>query len=150
MSPAVHNAGFEQIGFDGVYVPLLVNEGYESFKAFMETFVEFKGLNLSGLSITIPLKENALRYLQEKGAQIEPLALSIGGLTTIVIDRPGAEVKFRGFSSDYAAILESITDRLGIAREDLSNYRVAVLGAGGTGRTAVAALAHYGATVVVY
>jgi shikimate 5-dehydrogenase len=27
---------------------------------------------------------------------------------------------------------------------------VAVIGAGGTGRTAVAALAHYGATVVVY
>jgi len=32
----------------------------------------------------------------------------------------------------------------------LSNYRVAVIGAGGTGRTAVAALAHCGATVVVY
>jgi len=32
----------------------------------------------------------------------------------------------------------------------LADYRVAVIGAGGTGRTAVAALAHYGATVVVY
>jgi len=32
----------------------------------------------------------------------------------------------------------------------LSGYRVAVIGAGGTGRTAVAALAHYGATIVVY
>jgi len=30
------------------------------------------------------------------------------------------------------------------------SYRVAVIGAGGTGRTAVAALAHCGATVVVY
>src|SRR5690606_10769629 len=35
-------------------------------------------------------------------------------------------------------------------RSGLSGLRVAVLGAGGTGRTAVAALAHYGATVVVY
>ena len=56
----------------------------------------------------------------------------------------------RGFSSDYAAILDSITTKLGITREKLADYRVAIIGAGGTGRTAVAALAHYGATVVVY
>lgn len=150
MSPAVHNAGFDQIGFDGIYVPFLVNEGYESFKAFMETFVPFPGLDLSGLSVTIPHKENALRYLQEKNAEIEPLAASIGAVNTIVIDRPAAGTSLRGFSSDYAAILDSITARLRITREQLAGYRVAVLGAGGTGRTAVAALAHYGATVVVY
>ena len=26
MSPAIHNAGFEAVGFDGVYLPMLVNE----------------------------------------------------------------------------------------------------------------------------
>ncbi|HWE03590.1 MAG TPA: shikimate dehydrogenase [Tepidisphaeraceae bacterium] len=150
MSPAVHNAGFETVGFDGVYVPFLVNEGYESFKAFMESFISFAGLDLAGLSITIPHKENALRYLQEKGAQIEPLAATIGAVNTIVIERNNALTRLRGFSSDYAAILDSITTKLGIARERLADYRVAVIGAGGTGRTAVAALAHYGATVVVY
>jgi 3-dehydroquinate dehydratase / shikimate dehydrogenase len=67
-----------------------------------------------------------------------------------VIDRSGREPKLRGFSTDYAAILDSITSKMGITREELENYRVAVIGAGGTGRTAVAALAHYGATVVVY
>lgn len=150
MSPAIHNAGFDQIGFDGVYLPLLVNKTYESFKAFMETFVPFPGLELSGLSITIPHKENALRYLQEKNAEIEPLAAAIGAVNTIVIERPAGSVSLRGFNSDYPAILDSITAKLGIEREQLRDYRVAVLGAGGTGRTAVAALAHYGATVVVY
>jgi 3-dehydroquinate dehydratase/shikimate dehydrogenase len=150
MSPAVHNAAFDETGFDGVYVPLLVNEGYESFKAFMETFVPAAGLDLSGLSVTISHKENALRYLQEKGAEIEPLATSIGAVNTIVIERSTGDVKLRGFSSDYAAILDSITAKLGIEREALAEYRVAVIGAGGTGRTAVAALAHYGATVVIY
>jgi 3-dehydroquinate dehydratase/shikimate dehydrogenase len=150
MSPALHNAAFDQSGFDGIYVPLLVNEGYESFKAFMETFVPFEGLHLSGLSVTIPHKENALRYLREKGAEIEPLALSIGALNTIVVDRSDSSIKLRGFSSDYAAILDSITTKLGISRENLADYRVAVIGAGGTGRTAVAALAHCGATVVIY
>ena len=150
MSPAIHNAGFDQINFDGVYIPFLVNEGYESFKAFIETFVPFAGLDLSGLSVTIPHKENALRYLQEKGAGIEPLAATIGAVNTIVIDRSGTTPALRGFSSDYAAILDSITAKLEIPREKLADYRVAVIGAGGTGRTAVAALAHYGATVVVY
>jgi 3-dehydroquinate dehydratase/shikimate dehydrogenase len=150
MSPAIHNAAFDETGFDGIYLPLLVNEGYESFKAFMESFLPFDALDLSGLSITIPHKENALRYLQEKNGEIEPLAMTIGAVNTIVIDRSSGDVKLRGFSSDYAAILDSITDKLGITREKLAEYRVAVIGAGGTGRTAVAALAHYGATVVVY
>ncbi|MGN6727486.1 MAG: type I 3-dehydroquinate dehydratase [Tepidisphaeraceae bacterium] len=149
LSPAIHNAGFDSIGFDGVYVPLLVEPSYESFKAFMETFLPHEGLLLSGLSVTIPHKENALRYLKEKGATIDPLAERIGAVNTIVIDRENG-LALRGFSSDYAAILDSITAALSIRRDDLKDYRVAVLGAGGTGRTAVAALAHCGATVVVY
>jgi len=150
MSPAIHNAAFDATGYDGVYLPLLVNAGYESFKAFMETFVPFEGLHLSGLSVTIPHKQNALRYLQEQGAEIDPLAERMGAVNTIAIDRAGGTAVLRGTSTDYAAILDSITEKLGITRPELTDYRVAVLGAGGTGRTAVAALAHYGATVVVY
>src|SRR5438874_3008554 len=143
MSPAIHNAGFDAVGYDGIYLPMLVEPGWESFKAFMETFVPFEGLDLSGLSVTIPHKENALRYLTEKGAEVEELAESIGAVNTIVIDRSAGEPKLRGFNTDYAAILDSITSKMGIARDDLQNYRIAVIGAGGTGRTAVAALAHH-------
>ncbi|HTL29243.1 MAG TPA: type I 3-dehydroquinate dehydratase [Tepidisphaeraceae bacterium] len=158
MSPAIHNAAFERVGHDGVYLPMLVNAGYESFKAFMESFLAFEPLHLSGLSVTLPHKENALRYLKEKGAEVEDLAERIGAVNTIIIERTGGrltsarsvEPSLRGINTDYAAILDSITDKLGITREHLKDYRVAVIGAGGTGRTAVAALAHYGATVVVY
>jgi 3-dehydroquinate dehydratase/shikimate dehydrogenase len=150
MSPAIHNASFDCVGHDGVYLPLLVNPGYESFKAFMESFLEFKPLHLSGLSVTIPHKENALRYLKEKGAEVEPLAERIGALNTISIERVDDRLRLRGKSTDYAAILDTITSTLNITREQLKEKRIAVLGAGGTGRTAVAALAHYGATVVVY
>jgi 3-dehydroquinate dehydratase/shikimate dehydrogenase len=146
MSPAIHNAAFDHVGHDGIYLPLLVESGYESFKAFMESFIHFDGLDLAGLSITIPHKENALQYLREKKAEIEPLTMRIGAVNTIVIE--GKTV--RGFSTDYAAILDTITDALSISRQDLAGVRVAVIGAGGTGRTAVAALAHCGATVVVY
>lgn len=150
MSPAVHNAAFDETGHDGVYLPLLVNPGYESFKAFMESFVPFEGLDLSGLSVTLPHKENALKYLREKGAEVEELAERIGAVNTVVISRAAGGLALRGRNTDYAAILDSITDKLKIDRDALADLRVAVIGAGGTGRTAVAALAHYGATIVVY
>jgi 3-dehydroquinate dehydratase / shikimate dehydrogenase len=150
MSPAIHNAAFDATGFDGVYLPFLVQPGYESFKAFMESFLPFGPLHLSGLSVTLPHKENALRYLQEKGGEVEALAARIGAVNTIVIDRSGAEPKLSGINTDYAAILDSITESLVCQRKDLAGMSVAVLGAGGTGRTAVAALSHCGAMVTIF
>jgi 3-dehydroquinate dehydratase/shikimate dehydrogenase len=150
MSPAVHNAAFEETGFNGVYLSMLVNPGYESFKAFMESFLAFAPLDLSGLSITIPHKENALKYLQEKQAAIEPLAATIGAVNTITIQRADGNLQLAGSNTDYAAILDAITSNLNISRDQLKEYRVAVIGAGGTGRTAVAALASCGATVAIY
>ena len=98
-------------GHDGVYLPLLVNPGYESFKAFMESFLAFEPLDLRGLSVTLPHKENALRYLKEKGAEVEPLAERIGAVNTIVIDRVGErDPASAALNTDYAAILDSITD----------------------------------------
>jgi 3-dehydroquinate dehydratase/shikimate dehydrogenase len=149
MSPAIHNAAFAAVGHDGVYLPLLVEASFESFKAFMESFIALEPLNLRGLSVTIPHKENALRYLREKGAAIEELAVGIGAVNTISIDRTGGGLKLEGRNTDYAAILDSIAVAMGVAREKFEGLRVAVVGAGGTGRTAVAALAHYGASVVV-
>lgn len=145
MSPAVHNAAFEAAGHDGVYLPLLVQPGYESFKAFMETFLAFKPLDLVGLSVTIPHKENALRYLIEKGAEVEPLAGRIGAVNTIHV-RPNGSLA--GSNTDFAAILACV--RLGLQSDELGGRRIAVLGAGGTGRTAVAALADAGADVTVF
>lgn len=150
MSPAIHNAAFDYAQHNGVYVPLLVESSYEAFKAFMESFLEFEPLTLSGLSVTIPHKEHALEYLKNYGAEIEPLAEQIGAVNTIMISRDGSRYSLQGLNTDYAAILDSITAVLQITREQLRDYRIGVIGAGGTGRTAVAALAHYGATVVVY
>lgn len=151
MSPAIHNAAFTEVGHDGVYVPLLVEGSYESFKAFMEMALAMAPLHLSGLSVTIPHKANALQYLKEKSGAIEPLAAQIGAVNTIVIDRPAAgEVRLAGYNSDYAAILDSITDAMGITREQLRGVSAGVIGAGGTARAAVAALVQYGAEVTIY
>ena len=84
--------------------------------------------------------------MKESGGEIEELAERIGVVNTLSIGKTG---KFSGKNTDYAAILDSITAELEINRDQLSTLRVSVLGAGGTGRAAVAALAHYGSEVTV-
>jgi 3-dehydroquinate dehydratase/shikimate dehydrogenase len=147
LSPAVHNAAFDATGENAVYLPMLVQPGYESFKAFMEEFLAFKPLELRGLSVTIPHKENALRYLIERGAIVEALAREIGAVNTIRVDESG---DVQGFNTDHDAIVETVCGGLGMSPHELADKRMAVIGAGGTARTAVAAMARLGATVVVY
>jgi 3-dehydroquinate dehydratase/shikimate dehydrogenase len=149
ISPAIHNAAFTATRYDGVYLPMLVEPDYQSFKAFMDSFLAFEELNFSGLSVTIPHKENALRYLRENSADIEELAGRIGAVNTIAITRSGGRPILQGKNTDYAAILDSITAEMNIQRDELKSLRVAILGAGGTARAAVAALAQYGATIMI-
>lgn len=149
-SPHVHNAAFTAADFDGVYLPLLVQPGYESFKAFMETWLTFVPLDLSGLSITLPHKENALRYAREKGAQIDELAERVGAVNTMIIDRDEEGPKLRASNTDFGAMLATVTETLKIKRDALNGMSVGIIGAGGTGRTAVAAFASAGAEVTVY
>jgi 3-dehydroquinate dehydratase/shikimate dehydrogenase len=150
LSPAIHNAAFTAVGYDGIYLPMLVEPDYQSFKSFLEGFLKFPRMDLSGLSVTIPHKQNALRYLKETASAVEELAERIGAVNTMVIRRPdGSAPVLSGKNTDYAAILDSITAELQIDRDGLGDLRVAVLGAGGTGRAAVAALAHYGAAILV-
>jgi len=160
LSPAIHNAGFGATGFGGVYVPLPVAPAYEDFAGAVDALRACAGLHLRGLSVTIPHKENALRFVRERGGAIDPLSAHIGAINTIVFDADGL---LRGFNSDYSgaldALLAAMTDRPGpiwAGKPDqsgtlaLAGVRVGVLGAGGAARAIVAALANAGATTVIY
>lgn len=70
MSPLVHNAGFEAIGWDGVYVPMPVAESYESFKATMLAMID-SALDFTGASVTIPHKVSLGRFSVEFNAGVE-------------------------------------------------------------------------------
>src|SRR5690606_25084514 len=100
LSPHVHNAAFEATGYDGVYLPMLVQPGYESFKAFMESFLGFEPLQLAGLSITLPHKENALRYLLERGGRLDATAERIGAVNTLKVERENGELRLSGSNTD--------------------------------------------------
>jgi len=147
MSPAIHNAGFAERGVDAVYLPMPIAPGYEPFKATVGSWLAVENLHFSGASVTIPHKENLLRFVRESGGEIEPLAESIGAANTLTIREDGS---LYAFNTDYDAALDAVCAGMGIERDELSGVRVAVIGAGGAARAIVAGFASCGATVVVY
>ncbi len=145
MSPAIHNAAFTATGYDGVYVPLRIEPSAEPFHAFLDGVRKRPWLDLRGLSVTIPHKENALAYIGAKNC--DELAVRIGAVNTITFDADG---QLHGDNTDYAGAIDALCNAMGISREQLAGRVVAVLGAGGVSRAIVAALRHYGATVTIY
>ena len=147
MSPAIHNAGFDAVDHAGVYLPMPIPPEYEHFKATVATWLAMDELQFRGASVTIPHKENLLRFVEEQGGEIEPLAAWLGAANTLTV---GDDGKLRASNTDYAGALDAACSALGIKREALAGKRVAVIGAGGAARAIVAGFVKYGATVVVY
>ena len=147
LSPHIHNAGFDATGTDGVYIPLPIRPEYEAFCAAIEAMRGVDGMNLRGLSVTIPHKENAFRYVTESKGTIDEISRSIGVINTVLW---GAGGKLRGLNSDYSGALDALVTAWQGQRGDVRGKRIAVIGAGGAARAIVAALAAHGASVVVY
>jgi len=146
-SPAVHNAAFTEIGYNGVYLPFLVETPWNKFREFVDGLRERRWLDVRGLSVTIPHKHNSLQYVQENEGQLEPLAVKIGSVNTLVLDKDG---RVSGYNTDYAGALDAITHTLGIERKDLRGMGAAIGGAGGVARALAAGLTDVGCKVTVY
>lgn len=146
-SPAIHNAGFDATGYDGVYLPLPIPPEYEHFKATVGAWLDFAPVDFRGASVTIPHKHNLLRFVRERGGEIEPLAETIGAANTLTVRGDGS---LYASNTDYAAALDAVCDGLHIERAELASQRVAVIGAGGAAQAIVAGFAHYGAQVTIY
>jgi len=147
LSPQVHNVAYLKMGLNAMYLRFDVPEGYEVFAGFVDKLIEFNWLDALGLSVTIPHKLNAIRYLESKGGQIDDLAAHIGAVNTIRLGGAGGP---HGINSDYLGLLAALTEGAGLSPEDLTGRRVAVLGAGGVARAIVAAMKHYKAEVTIY
>jgi 3-dehydroquinate dehydratase/shikimate dehydrogenase len=146
MGPAIHNAAFTEIDYNGVYVPLLIEPSYEHFADFLDEARSRPWFNLQGCSVTIPHKDNALRYARERGAHIEPLAERIGAVNTLTFSPTHVEAH----NTDYAGALDALTDVLHCERSDLNGMHAAILGAGGVARALVAGLRDCGCRVTIY
>ena len=140
LSPIVHNDGFDSEGIDAVLLPLPVMKGWESFKATMSVLLADPAFNLRGVCVTLPHKEHALRFVREAGGDVTDIAERAGAANTIIIASDGG---LTADNTDAPAIVET----LGV---EPSGSRVAILGAGGAARAAIAALVEAGARVDVF
>ncbi len=147
ISPAVHNACFAAKNKNSVYLPLLVSGGKAEFEEFMNNITSRKWLDFRGFSVTIPHKVNALEYAQEKGEYIDPVAVQIGAVNTLVI---GVNGRLTGYNTDYAGAMQALTAAMGISKNELKHKKAACLGAGGAARAIVAALSDAGANITIY
>jgi 3-dehydroquinate dehydratase/shikimate dehydrogenase len=147
LSPQLHNAGFDAINHDGVYLPLPVPPEWEHFKATLGSLIDHEGLDFRGASISIPHKSHLVRFVRERGGSVDSLAERIGAANTLCVDEAGS---VSCANTDCAAAVDALCAGMGIEPSDLSSRRIAVLGAGGTARAVIVGLIDRGATVVVF
>ncbi|MCA9285962.1 MAG: type I 3-dehydroquinate dehydratase [Phycisphaerales bacterium] len=144
--PLVHNAAFDAVGHDGAYVPMPIAPGWEPFKATVDALLEAHWLDFRGASVTIPHKENLLRFVRERDGAVHPDAEAIGAANTLVVREDGT---LECLNTDAPAAVQTLIEDGGIGEGDLAEARIAVIGAGGAARAAVRGLSEVGATVTV-
>jgi shikimate dehydrogenase len=132
ISPAMHNAAAAALGLDWAYVPLPVRP-----EALPLALGGLAALGLRGVNVTVPHKTAVLPYLDA----VYPVAQLIGAVNTIVV----TDGRLTGFNTDWSGFLADLTE-LGLA---LSGRDCLVLGAGGSARAVVYALASAGGRVTV-
>jgi 3-dehydroquinate dehydratase/shikimate dehydrogenase len=130
LSPLLHNTAFRRQGVNAVLLPLKV-------RALEDLLTLMRELPLSGVAVTMPLKQQVLPHL----TNMDPLTARIGACNTL---RTGADGKLYGFNTDVAGVVRPLEKRL-----KLKGARIAVLGAGGAARAAVFGLVEQGAEVFI-
>jgi 3-dehydroquinate dehydratase / shikimate dehydrogenase len=130
LSPLMLNTAFRRETVNAVYLALQTKNVDDLFKLARE-------IPIQGLSVTMPLKESVLPFLE----RTDPLSTKIGAVNTISRLPDG---KFYGFNTDVAGIIGPLERRL-----SLRNAKVLVLGAGGAARAAVFGCRDKGAEVSI-
>jgi len=146
-SPAIHNAAFARIGFDGAYLPLPIAPDELAFRTTLEALIEDRALTLRGASVTIPHKVHLLHFVQRRGGAIDDAAAAAGAANTLIVHDDGS---LEARNTDATGIVELVATALGITESELRDQRVAVIGAGGMARAAMAGFAGRGAKVVIH
>ncbi len=123
LSPAIHNAAFEALELNYVYVAFRV-EDIAGAVAGLRAFGNFRGL-----SVTIPHKVSIMQHLDT----IDEGARNIGSVNTVVKE----DGVLRGTSTDGPGALKALND-YGV---EIAGRQVLVLGSGGAARAVTFALA---------
>jgi shikimate dehydrogenase len=129
-SPALHRAAYERLGLDWTYDRAEVHAGR------LAAFVDGLGPEWRGLSLTMPLKPEALALADE----VERLAERAGAVNTLLLSPDGRRL---GFNTDIGGIVRALGD----AGVHAIRHGVLV-GGGATAASALVAMAELGAVGV--
>jgi 3-dehydroquinate dehydratase/shikimate dehydrogenase len=146
LSPQIHNAALRVAGIDAVYVPMPVSPTGAAFDAFMDYLTGHPEFGVCGLSVTLPHKEHAFRWLCQCGMPAGRIARQAGAVNTLTRIGPR---QWEGDNTDAPAFL-SVLRRLVPATAVDRAARAAVLGAGGAARAVIVALKQAGYRVTIY
>ncbi|XP_014513091.1 bifunctional 3-dehydroquinate dehydratase/shikimate dehydrogenase, chloroplastic [Vigna radiata var. radiata] len=141
-SPHLYNAAFKSMGFDGVYMPFLV----DNVSDFLSTY---SSLDFVGYSYTIPHKVDGLRCCDE----VDPVAKAIGAISCMI--RRPSNGKLIGYNMDYLGAIAAIEERLqdsngrSMSGSPLYGKLFVVIGAGGAGKALAFGGKQKGARIVV-
>jgi shikimate dehydrogenase len=122
LSPAIHNAAFQKLGLNFVYLAFRVEAIGDAIKGLRALG------NFRGASVTIPHKVAAVPFLDS----VEPTARHIGAINTIVAE--GGSLT--GYNTDATGALRALREG-GVA---LKGQQVVMLGSGGAARAIAFAL----------
>ncbi len=129
VSPVLQNSLFSMMGIDGIYIPIKVPGG-----KLEDAVSGLKALGFAGFNVTIPYKEEVLRFLDE----IDEEVLLLGAANTIRL----SDDKLYGYNTDGDGFLRAFSEQTGGGFE---GKLVCILGAGGTARALTAKIATVGA-----
>jgi shikimate dehydrogenase len=129
LSPLIHNAGYQALGMDYVYVPFQVKD----IKGAIEGI---RKLGIRGASVTMPHKAKAIEYVDE----IDRLALETGAVNTIV-NNDGV---LTGYNTDYQGALKALEEAT-----PLEGKKAVLVGSGGAATAIALGLKRGGARLVI-
>jgi shikimate dehydrogenase len=124
LSPAIHNAAYEALSLDFVYVACKVLDVKNALAG-----VRALG-NFRGLSVTIPHKIEVMTYVDD----IDPTDRLIGSINTVICEKD----KLLGLGTDGPGALKAFVD----SNVTLDGKNVLILGSGGVARAIAFTLAH--------
>jgi shikimate dehydrogenase len=124
LSPTMHNAAFNDLKLDFVYLAFRVETG-----EVQSAMNGVRSLGIHGLNVTMPHKNAVINYLDE----IDPNAKFVEAVNTILNDSG----KLKGFNTDGVGALKALKEN-GV---NLGGKKLLLLGAGGAARAIAYSLA---------
>ena len=131
LSPTLHHCAYEVLGWDWEYTAIEVKGGD------LAKFIETNRKTFRGLSLTMPLKEEALLVADS----LDPLVKRINAANTLIFE----ENEVSAYSTDVSGFVQALAK----AEVSIPN-EITILGGGATARSAIAAVDGRGRTITVY